>query len=135
VNDQDSQSGARRAAPRRSRVFTVLGLAALFGAVGAGAFYGTNALTGAPAAPVGIATPTLQAPVPAAPPAAAAPAPTPEPAAVAAPAPASSSELTAAATEPGASRGRPAVRSGGAVPRSSRRKKSSEAVPPENPYR
>jgi serine/threonine-protein kinase len=138
VNDQDSQSGARRAAPRRSRVFTVLGLAALFGAVGAGAFYGTNALTGAPAAPVGIATPTLQAPVPAAPPAAAAPpapAPTPEPAAVAAPAPASSSELTAAATEPGASRGRPAARSGGAVPRSSRRKKSSEAVPPENPYR
>jgi serine/threonine protein kinase len=135
VNDQDSQSGARRAAPRRSRAFTVLGLAALFGAVGAGAFYGTNALTGEPAAPVGILTPTLQAPVPAAPPAAATPAPTPEPAAVAAPAPVSSSELTAAATEPRASSGRPAARSGGAVPRSSRRKKSSEAVPPENPYR
>jgi serine/threonine-protein kinase len=131
VNDQDSKSGARRAAPRRSRAFTVLGLSALFGAVGAGAFYGTNALTGEPAAPVGIATPTLQAPAPAAPPAAAAPAPTPEPAPVAAPAPASSSELTAAAAEPRASRGRPAARSGGAV----RRKKSSDAVPPENPYR
>ncbi len=138
VNDQDSRSGPRIAAKRRSRAFTALGLVALFAAVGAGAFYGTNALTAAPAGPaaaIPAATPTLTPAPPAPPPAAVAPAPAPvaepPPAATAAPA----DSALAAPAEPRASRGRPAARSGAAASRSTRRKKSAEVVPPENPYR
>ena len=138
VNDQDSRSGPRVAARRRSRAFTALGLVALFAAVGAGAFYGTNALTTAPSAPAAattLATPTSPA-APAPPPAAVAPAPVPapEPAPAAAPVD-SSSAAEATDAESRASRGRPVTRSGAAAPRPSRRKKSADAVPPENPYR
>jgi serine/threonine-protein kinase len=130
VNDGDSQSHARRAAPRRSRILGGVALTLLFAGVGGGAFYTARALTLPEAAPsVSPAAPPVPAPTAAPTPAlTASPAvTTPAPSTEAAP-PAVAPEVPAAAVS---SRARPA-RAGSTT--RVRRKKAAESIP-ENPYR
>jgi serine/threonine-protein kinase len=125
IADGDSQSHARRAARRPSRLLGGVGLSLLFAGVGAGAFYTARLLTTPEATPAAMPT---AAPPPVAtvtpPPATAAPAPTASvtgaEAALPTPAPSAATDRT-----------RPSRTNGTTHPR---RKKSTDTIP-ENPYR
>jgi serine/threonine protein kinase len=127
IAEADTQSHARRAARRPSRLLGAVGLLLLFAGVGAGAFYAARSMTRPEAAPP--ATPVVASPsqgtlTPAATPA---PALAPAPSAVAAEVAANPPAASAAP----AARARPSRTSG---PARSRRKKSADTIP-ENPYR